>query len=170
MDMRQDIAEMKQIMVQILGVNPAVFNSNASNYPAKTNPFASNTNNDLAIQNNPNINPYENPNLLIKPHNAIYNAHLHNHKAINDDYATEFVEDSLSIEDKERELIVRALSKHKNRRRRCRRFGHIGTNTIPKNKRIQYKRINMAWIYLFGASIMEICWMYSLKFISKDRL
>jgi transcriptional regulator with GAF, ATPase, and Fis domain len=117
MDMRQDIAEMKQIMVQILGVNPAVFSSNATNYPAKANPFATNTNNDLAIQSNPTINPYENPNLLIKPHNAIYNAHLHNHKAINDDYATEFVEDSLSIEDKERELIVRALSKHKNRRK-----------------------------------------------------
>lgn len=28
----------------------------------------------------------------------------------------------------------------------------------------------MAWIYLFGASLMEICWMYSLKFISKERL
>ena len=29
---------------------------------------------------------------------------------------------------------------------------------------------NLAWVYLFIASCLEICWIYSVKYVSKDKI
>lgn len=119
MDMRQDIAEMKQIMIQLLGVNPAAFSNNTA-YPAKTNSFSGNNPaNDLAIQPTNSLTSYDNTGLILKQSGLMpnFNNAITAHNKNTDDYTAEILEDSLSIEDNEKELIVRALAKHKNRRK-----------------------------------------------------
>lgn len=107
-EMRQDVADLKQFMAHLSsnGITP---NPNPNNMPVPTSAL----NKDYFDSN---LNTYKtidtrNPAVVVKTSsNSNYN--------LQDDFsATEEVDESLSIADKERELIEKALAKHKHRRR-----------------------------------------------------
>lgn len=112
LEMRHDIAEIKQLMMQLLGLNPTTF---SGNFAAKTNVFPASGNAD--ITSNTAISPYDDrTSLILKSREGLLPTPHHHHN-VDNDYTAEIVEDSLSIEDNEKELITRALNKHKNRRK-----------------------------------------------------
>lgn len=107
-EMRQDVADLKQFMAHISnnGITP---NQNPNNMPVPTSAL----NKDYF---DTNLNTYKtidarNPAVVVK-------SSSNNNYNLQDDFsATEEVDESLSIADKERELIEKALAKHKHRRR-----------------------------------------------------
>lgn len=107
-EMRQDVADLKQFMSHLSnnGITP---NQNPNNMPVPTSAL----NKDYF---DTNLNTYKTidtrtPAIVVKtPPNNNYN--------LQDNFSpTEEVDESLSIADKERELIEKALAKHKHRRR-----------------------------------------------------
>jgi transcriptional regulator with PAS, ATPase and Fis domain len=98
-DMKKDVNELKKMFFDILQ-NPNMANEsprmNTENIFRELTP----TNNNSNFNNNNNVQP------VILPHNTDGNIHIH-----------EDVEESLSIMDKEKELIIKALKKHRGKRR-----------------------------------------------------
>lgn len=107
-EMRQDVADLKQFMTHLSnsGITPSP-NPNNMSMPSSAiskEYFDSNLNSYKTLEN-------RTPAVVVKSqNNSNYNLH--------DDFSiSEEVEESLSIADKERELIEKALAKHKHRRR-----------------------------------------------------
>ncbi|MBP7534754.1 MAG: sigma-54-dependent Fis family transcriptional regulator [Chitinophagales bacterium] len=107
-EMRQDVADLKQFMTHLSnnGITPSP-NPNNMSMPSSAiskEYFDSNLNSYKTLEN-------RTPAVVVKSQsNSNYNLH--------DDFSiSEEVEESLSIADKERELIEKALAKHKHRRR-----------------------------------------------------
>ena len=61
---------------------------------------------------------------------ASSHATLHDHHADNTPYAEEYVEESLSIEEQEKRLIIRALEKNRGRRKKAAEELHISERTL----------------------------------------
>lgn len=107
-EMRQDVADLKQFMTHLSnnGITPSP-NPNNMSMPSSAiskEYFDTNLNTYKTLEN-------RTPAVVVKSQsNSNYNLH--------DDFSiSEEVEESLSIADKERELIEKALAKHKHRRR-----------------------------------------------------
>jgi transcriptional regulator with PAS, ATPase and Fis domain len=97
-DMKKDVNELKKMFFDILQ-NPSMANESPR----------MNTENiyrEIIPTNNNNFNNTNNTQPVILPHNADGNIQIH-----------ENVEESLSIMDKEKELIIKALKKHRGKRR-----------------------------------------------------
>ncbi len=110
LEMRQDIAELKQMMLQVMGLN-------MGGTFGKTGSYGNNTAAPEA-KHNTALAPYDDRAALIFPtREQALKPNLHRPNEHHQDYTAEIVADSLSIEDNEKELITRALSKHKNRRK-----------------------------------------------------
>ena len=95
-DMKKDVNELKKMFYDLLQNPNLVSHGNGAGYAGELNEYGAN--------NNQNMVPSSQPVLI----------HQHNN---NDIYQHEDVEESLSIMDKEKELIIRALKKHKGKRK-----------------------------------------------------
>lgn len=111
-DMKKDVTELKKMFLEILQ-NPSLA-GNAANFTKESlmNDFPIIANNDLqnAIVHQPQITQPT----LVQP----INVNTHQPVIINDDIQQhEEVDESLNIMDKEKELIIKALKKHKSKRK-----------------------------------------------------
>ncbi len=111
-DMKKDVTELKKMFLEILQ-NPSLA-GNAANYTKESlmNDFPILANTDL--QNNIVHQPQISQPTLVQP----INVNSHQPVLMNDDIQQhEEVEESLNIMDKEKELIIKALKKHKSKRK-----------------------------------------------------
>lgn len=111
-DMKKDVTELKKMFLEILQ-NPSLA-GNAANYTKESlmNDFPILANTDL--QNNMVHQPQISQPTLVQP----INVNSHQPVLMNDDIQQhEEVEESLNIMDKEKELIIKALKKHKSKRK-----------------------------------------------------
>lgn len=99
-DMREDIMELKQLFFQMMGgnVNPANIVAANNRLPMPT----ASGNNDYG-----SIKTYKSDTPLV----------VNNNGFLTDDYHAEEVEESLAIVEREKELIEKALAKHRHRRK-----------------------------------------------------
>lgn len=110
-DMKKDVTELKKMFLEILK-NPALAN-NAANYTAES------LQRDYAL----NGNDYNNAPVLSNAQTAVLPANVQqaNQPVIlphgDDIHEHEEVEESLNITDKEKELIIKALKKHRGKRK-----------------------------------------------------
>ena len=111
-DMKKDVTELKKMFLEILQ-NPSLVGT-AANFTKES------ILNDFPILNN---NEHQQPVLhqpqMMQP-NYIPSTNINNHQPViyNDDlHQHEEVEESLNIMDKEKELIIKALKKHKSKRK-----------------------------------------------------
>lgn len=110
-DMKKDVTELKKMFLEILQ-NPSLAGSAASfTRDSLLNDF--HTGNELPVATPNNINTSVNNNLPASYHNSqqpmiLGEDNIHQHEEI---------EESLNIMDKEKELILKALKKHKGKRR-----------------------------------------------------
>lgn len=109
-EMRQDVAELKQFMTHLTTSNgmPTAATMPTVGIGAYKNDYL-NTNNDV-FNNATDLNNPPRPAVVIQSANGNYKIQ----EAFN---SHEEVDESLSIADKEKELIEKALAKHKNRRK-----------------------------------------------------
>jgi hypothetical protein len=71
--------------------------------------------------------------------------HSYEHEQVEDVEDHEEVEESLSLEDREKELIQKALDKHHGKRNMQRiGIGYFRAYAIPKNQRIRLKRMKIS--------------------------
>lgn len=110
-DMKKDVTELKKMFLEILQ-NPTLANA-ASNYTKESllNDFHNTTNEAQPVHQQPTIVP---SNTYAQPINSSNNQPV---ILNNDIQQPEVVEESLNIMDKEKELIIKALKKHKSRRK-----------------------------------------------------
>jgi DNA-binding NtrC family response regulator len=116
-DMKKDVTELKKMFVEILQ-NPSLAGA-AANFTKESilNDFSGNMNEVPIINNNVSSN-----NPMPQNHNNLLPAQ-NNHTAVpvilnNEDiHIHEEVEESLNIMDKEKELIIKALKKHRGKRK-----------------------------------------------------
>lgn len=111
-DMKKDVTELKKMFVEILQ-NPSLAGA-AANF---TNESILNDFNNIADQSNINHTPTISPN----NHAGLIAAQNNNSQAVllstNDIHLHEEIEESLNIMDKEKELIIKALKKHRGKRK-----------------------------------------------------
>lgn len=97
-DMKKDIIDLKKLVIEILqgGINPADFDGNHAQVINKLYK---------------EIQPFDqNQGMTIQPN-------FNSHNSFHNQAPTFEVEESLSLEDREKDLITKALKKHKNRRK-----------------------------------------------------
>ncbi len=103
-DMKKDVTELKKMFVEILQ-NPSAANVAAA-YTRDNLLHDYNTTNG---EHQPSVQPaFTQPNVVTHPQPVIYHDDIHHHEEI---------EESLNIMDKEKELIIKALKKHKGKRK-----------------------------------------------------
>lgn len=108
-DMKKDVTELKKMFLEILK-NPSLASS-AANY---TKDSLLNDFNNLSNDSQQNIQPHSSQPTIVQPIASNNNQPVY----INEDIQQhEEVEESLNIMDKEKELIIKALKKHKSRRK-----------------------------------------------------
>ena len=107
-DMKKDVTELKKMFLEILQ-NPSLA-GNAANYTKESllQDFHPN-NNELPNNNNNNLPPALIPPSAVNAQPVLLNEHDIQHH--------EEIEESLNIMDKEKELIIKALKKHKGKRK-----------------------------------------------------
>jgi DNA-binding NtrC family response regulator len=111
-DMKKDVTELKKMFLEILQ-NPSLAGSAASfTRDSLLNDF--HANNELPVASSNNMNSAANNNL---PTNYINNNQQPVILGEDNIHQHEEIEESLNIMDKEKELIVKALKKHKGKRR-----------------------------------------------------
>lgn len=111
-DMKKDVTELKKMFLEILQ-NPSLAGSAASfTRDSLLNDF--HANNELPVASSNNMNSASNNNL---PTNYINNNQQPVILGEDNIHQHEEIEESLNIMDKEKELIVKALKKHKGKRR-----------------------------------------------------
>jgi transcriptional regulator with PAS, ATPase and Fis domain len=111
-DMKKDVTELKKMFLEILQ-NPSLAGSAASfTRDSLLNDF--HANNELPVASSNNMNSVANNNL---PTNYINNNQQPVILGEDNIHQHEEIEESLNIMDKEKELIVKALKKHKGKRR-----------------------------------------------------
>lgn len=109
-DMRRELSDLKQMIFQFMGNNAM-----ADNLPAHNNAPALYNNDSLNLPATQALAPYE-PLRHTQPAVVIASRDTIGRKR--EEYnAAEVVEESLSVRDNEKDLIVKALQKHKNRRK-----------------------------------------------------
>ncbi|PSJ74921.1 sigma-54-dependent Fis family transcriptional regulator [Sphingobacteriales bacterium UPWRP_1] len=119
-DLRQEMSEVKQLLLQLAG---GVLPPNSGTYPAPLMPPAANTatpKNYTIGTDNRNLPPYGKTGLTDNTSGGITPILVNRNKDTfpPDDFpAAVIVDESLSLTDNERELIQRALKKHKNKRK-----------------------------------------------------
>jgi DNA-binding NtrC family response regulator len=101
-DMKKDVTELKKMFLEILQ-NPALA-ANAANYTRDSLLNDHNVNGEVQKQ----VPQVYVPNAAMQPVLLAHDNEIHNH---------EEVEESLNIMDKEKELIIKALKKHKGKRK-----------------------------------------------------
>jgi DNA-binding NtrC family response regulator len=116
-DMKKDVTELKKMFVEILQ-NPSLAGA-AANFTKESilNDFSGNMNDVPIINNNVNANnpvPQNHSNLLPAQNSHTAVPVLLNNEDI---HIHEEVEESLNIMDKEKELIIKALKKHRGKRK-----------------------------------------------------
>lgn len=112
-DMKKDVTELKKMFLEILQ-NPSLA-GNMANYTKESllNDYVGSGNGDSSILQPPGAMQPALPQPAIHASNAVLLAHDH-HEEI---HHHEEVEESLNIMDKEKELILKALKKHKGKRK-----------------------------------------------------
>ncbi len=124
-DMKKDMVELKKLVLEIMqqGVNPEFI----SNHNSTLNKLYSEVNDNTGFTIASNDNKYETVQYNAYDKNNINNAHYHQE--------AEVIEESLSIAEKEIELIKKALEKHKGKRKGAAKELGISERTL-------YRKIN----------------------------
>jgi transcriptional regulator with PAS, ATPase and Fis domain len=126
-DMKRDMVELKKLVIEIIqnGGNPAAISAN--------HPMVNQLYRDVAIDN-PEAHNSPLALTIHPPHNTHGNHVPHNHPADYNLHHTEEVEESLSLVEKESDLIKKALKKHKGKRK-------LAAQELGISERTLYRKI-----------------------------
>lgn len=126
-DMKRDMVELKKLVIEIIQ------NAGSSAGIAANHPMVNQLYRDIEIEHPETHNPHLA--LTIHPQHSGHASHIpHSHKADYDLHHTEEVEESLSLLEKESDLIKKALKKHKGKRK-------LAAQELGISERTLYRKI-----------------------------